>query len=265
MGFKDFNKINTVNPKLRNRRIGAPSKNRRRLMSAQLPDWSRYLAQESRKILPFQRDLAEDSGEALLSKTPLFADLSLDELSAIVGSMELITVNGGEVILQEGERSELMYLVRSGWVSIFSDHADPTTPASSQSTIGTGELIGQTAFFLRDPQPFSARANSEVTLWRLSDASLTSIVTASPLIGLKLGLALGRGIAQLQQYLAYRLVTIPLFENLSTVQRKMLTRYLTPQRYLPHETIFRCEDPPTGIFFVQRGRSICWMSPMRSA
>jgi CRP-like cAMP-binding protein len=221
-------------------------------MLAQLPDWSRIISQESRKILPFHRELPDDSGEALLAKTPLFADLTVEELSQVVGIMDLETVPAGEIILAEGERSERMYLIRKGWVSTFSENLDPNTTA--QNTLSAGDLLGETPFLLRDPQSCSARANSEVAYWSLTDAALTSIVTQSPVIGLKLGLALGRGIAQLQPYLSHRLVSIPLFENLAVVQRSVLTRYLTPQRYFPNETIFSVNDPPTGIFFVQRGQ-----------
>jgi CRP-like cAMP-binding protein len=80
------------------------------------------------------------------------------------------------------------------------------------------------------------------------------LVTEEPAIGLKLGLTLGHGIAQFQAYLAQRLINIRLFDNLSEPARDVLTQRLTPQRYIPGEVLFRSQDPPTGIFLIQRGK-----------
>ena len=121
------------------------------------------------------------------------------------------------------------------------------------TTLGPGNLVGELDFFLQRPHPVMATTASKVMLWSLDSLTLKNIVTTHPNVGLELGLALGRGIAQFQTYLANQLAKIGLLENLSSTQRHILARQLTPFRYMPRDTIYRGGDPATGIFFVQSG------------
>lgn len=218
-------------------------------MFARIPEWSRVLTSKSNKILPFSRNDTPESDEKLLAQTPLFSEFSPDEITLLLSQMKLKSFDPDEVIFSEGDHCFALYTVKEGWISITSNGTN--TP---QTTVTRGEVLDQAAFFLRTPHSHTARAQGKIELWMVSDTRLSRMVTEEPAIGLKLGLTLGRGIAQFQEYLAQRLVYIKLFDNLSESQRNALTQKLTPQRYLPGEILFRSQDPPTGIFLIQRGK-----------
>ena len=82
---------------------------------------------------------------------------------------------------------------------------------------------------------------------------MTGLITEHSEIGLYLGLAFGRGIAQFQQQLIDRLARIPLLQDLSARERGLIAQYLAPQRYYPSEAIYRSGDRPTGLFLIERG------------
>ena len=220
-------------------------------MFARMPEWSRVLTNKSNKTLPFKRNDTPESNEQLLAQASLFSELTPDEITMLLSQMKTRSFDPEGVIFREGDRCNALYTVKEGWVSI-------TRPglASSHMTVTRGEVLDPSAFFLRTPHSYTARAQGKVEAWRISDAKLTTLVTEEPAIGLSLGLTLGRGIAQFEAYLGQRLTHIKLFDNLTQPARKVLTQKLTPQRYLPGEILFRSQDPPTGIFLIQRGKII---------
>lgn len=183
-----------------------------------------------------------------LKALSLFAELSDAEQNVILGHLHLESFPNKSEIFGRNQNSSALYIIRNGWVKVNRD-SDHT----ASTALGAGALLGATDFFLNRPRNCTATAAGAVTLWSLSDRALTNVVTTFPAIGQKLGLAFGRGIAQFQNYLAGQMGRVPLLHGFSEVQRQVLARHISPQRYLPRETIFRSGQPPTGMFLIERG------------
>ncbi|MCG3206690.1 MAG: hypothetical protein FOGNACKC_00289 [Anaerolineae bacterium] len=215
---------------------------------AHWPDWPNVLAQQAKNVLAGFSWSESATGALPLATLPLFADLSEAEQQLVFGQMRLEKFDHGETLFVGDAESTAMYLLKTGRVNLFT--ADQSEVAD---TCHPGDLLGQTELLLKQPYSQTARAADKVTAWVLDEPQLTSLVTSYPNIGLQLGLALGRGIAQFQTYLANQISKTALLAGLSAVQRRILARYLTPYRCMPQEIIYRVGDPPTGIFVVDRG------------
>src|SRR4051794_19435427 len=55
----------------------------------------------------------------LLAETPLFGSLDHDELVALSGRLELVSVEPGRTLFERGDPGGILYLVRRGRVRLF--------------------------------------------------------------------------------------------------------------------------------------------------
>jgi len=187
--------------------------------------------------------------ESLITNAPLFTELTAEEQQAIGQWMQLEKYAPDQIIFARGDESCKLYLVQQGWVKLSNGSGNGAT-----TSLSAGQLVGEPDFFLRRPYTVTARAGGQLVVWSLSSLALTEIIGERPEIGIKLGLLLGIGISQFWVYLARRLATVPFFQNLSEYDRLALAKYLAPHRFSPRETIYRSDDPPTGIFLIEQGK-----------
>ena len=119
----------------------------------------------------------------VLSKVPLFGDLSEDELRALAHRTVKHHVKGGDVIFTEGDPCEGFYVVESGEVKIFK------TAASGREQVLTvdraGNSIAEIPVFDGGPYPASAVATVDTTLMFVSKRDFRTLILEHPEIGLK--------------------------------------------------------------------------------
>ncbi len=186
--------------------------------------------------------------QEFIKNSPLFGELTDDEQRAISKRMRLEHYDPNETLFITGHESDALYLIKEGWVKL-SDSQGAAVVAS----LGPGSLLGDTDFFLGRPYGLTAQCSSKVVVWSLDQEAMTSLLAERPELGLYLGLAFGKGIAQFQQNLTDHLAQIPFLQDLSARERGLVAQHLTPQRYYANETIYRSGDPSTGLFFIEKG------------
>jgi len=186
--------------------------------------------------------------EEFIKNAPLFAEFTETERRAVGKRMRLETYQSGELIFAKGSESDALYLIKEGWVKLTEDSSQ-----TAIATLGPGSLLGETDFFMGRERGMTARATSPLSVWVLDENAVLDILEEHNEVGLKLGLALGTGIAQYQRYLMAHLGHIPFMRDLSENERQMVTRRLVPQRYAPAEAIFRSGDTASGIYYIESG------------
>ena len=139
----------------------------------------------------------------LIKFAPLFTGLTEGERELLAAGFIEGQSAAQSVLLKAGERSEAMYLVGQGFVSL-------STPSGANlATLGPGSLIGDAGLFRNAPQDVNAVALSDVHFWQLTDRRLREIIVQQPAIGLKLSRNFGSLLAQMEDYLAQRLSKAP--------------------------------------------------------
>ncbi len=139
----------------------------------------------------------------LIKFAPLFAGLTDSERELLAAGFAEGQSPAQTVLLTAGERSEAMYLIGQGFVSL------TTTHGTNLATLGPGSLIGDASLFRNAPQDVNAVALSEISYWKLTDGRLRELILQQPTLGLKLGRNFGGLLAQMQEYLARRLADVP--------------------------------------------------------
>jgi CRP-like cAMP-binding protein len=179
----------------------------------------------------------------------LFADLSEEEQRKVSERMRLVRYHEGQIIFEKGDTSDVLYLVKSGWVKVIT--AESTVLAS----MGPGSLLGEADLFMGRPRSTGALAATDVSLWALSDQNLEKLIAEEPKIGVKLSLAFGSRIAQLNYYLMEKsLRGITAFADLSEEELLAIATRLTVEEHRRDDMIYRSEESAGALYIIESGR-----------
>jgi cAMP-dependent protein kinase regulator len=109
--------------------------------------------------------------------SPLFKDLSVDELVAVIQGLKLLTFERGAVILREGQPGDSLYMLTSGTVRAFVKKDGKQAPLADLSE---GAFFGEMSVLTGKPRTATIVATNRCELLELDRATLDSIVARHP-------------------------------------------------------------------------------------
>jgi CRP-like cAMP-binding protein len=128
------------------------------------PTYSRYL--ERRELM-----------EMMKSQCPIFRGFDKTDLQQCADSMEQVIFRDKEVIIQQGDKGDAMYFVKSGRVICSLGGTGKVL-----SEIGTGGYFGELALLFDKPRAATVQAfGQNVVLWKLSADKFSAAVQEYPL------------------------------------------------------------------------------------
>ncbi len=128
-----------------------------------------------------------------LKNSVLFAPLTPLELNIVDGLLHERRYLTDEIIFDEGEEGQALYLVMSGRVSI-SRHVAGRTEVITE--LSTGSFFGDLALLDNSPRNAQARAIENCELAVFFRADFMGLMDTDAVIGYKISLGLARHIAQ---------------------------------------------------------------------
>ena len=111
----------------------------------------------------------------LLAKTYLFAECSPDDLRALAAVAEAKAYKSGDHVYRSGEPADALYALVIGTVDIVAP--GKTVPIM---TVGSGQLLGELAFFTPGPRAASAVARESTRVQRVAFDALGGLLAARP-------------------------------------------------------------------------------------
>ena len=126
-----------------------------------------------------------------LDDIPLLAPLPAQVKGELMGWMQKRAVNVGEIIFNEGEAGDAMYIIESGYVSVFVNDAALGLTVDVAS-LGKGEAFGEMALVTGEGRKASVKALEPTTLLVLTRDVFFRLVQAVPQVGLTLAATLAR-------------------------------------------------------------------------
>lgn len=142
---------------------------------AQDPFWSNLFR---------RRDRGADELYEVLSKVPIFQDLSRREFSRIRGILHRRSFSAGESIVREGDVGVGMYVVLSGEVAIVQHDADGS--ATELASFGEGDFFGDQVLLDESPRTASAIARAPTRAVGFFRPDLLELIERNPRLGLKI-------------------------------------------------------------------------------
>jgi CRP/FNR family transcriptional regulator len=147
-------------------------------------------------------------GELRALHSDFFAALATDDLEALAGAMFQRSYPAGQIVLLEGAASSVLYVVQDGRLKLFK-----TSPRGREQVLRLlrpGDAFNEVAVFDEGPNPASAQAIEDCTLYLLRRRDLLRFVAERPGIALAITRTFAgrlREALELVEDLAFRDVT----------------------------------------------------------
>ncbi len=143
--------------------------------------------------------MGSDSVE-LLTRVPLFAELSGAELEQI-GSVAIPrSYPKGVRVFHEGDHSDACYIVRSGDLRVTREHSDGR--AIALATLGAGDIFGELAMLDGGTRSASVETLTEAELLALPASDVRRVIAAHGDIAAKLIVAITRRLRETNERVA---------------------------------------------------------------
>lgn len=136
----------------------------------------------------------------LLSRVPLFAELSQSELDRIASVAIPRSFPRGVRVFHEGDHSDACYIVRSGDLRVTREHPDGR--AIALATLGPGDFFGELAMFDGGIRSASVETLGEVELLALPASDVRRVVSEHGDLAAKLIVAITRRLRETNERVA---------------------------------------------------------------
>jgi len=135
----------------------------------------------------------EDSKIGRIRRIGLFATLQPKELRVVNGLLHERRYLEDEVVFDEGEEAQALYIVLGGKVLICRQ-GEPETGRIAE--VAEGSMFGELALLDGSPRSAQARAAEDCLLAALSRADFKGLVETHAVIASKIAIQLARGLGQ---------------------------------------------------------------------
>ena len=116
-------------------------------------------------------------GSTQIVVSPLFKDFSVEELVAVIGGLNLITFERGQVILREGEPGNSLFMLTSGTVKAFVKKDGKQVPIAE---LEEGAFFGEVSILTGRPRTATIVAKEHCELLELDRTTLDAITQTHP-------------------------------------------------------------------------------------
>jgi CRP/FNR family transcriptional regulator len=108
----------------------------------------------------------------------MFAALDPEAAAALQASMDTLSLGRGQILFNEGERGDRLYVITEGKMKL--GHASSDGRESLLAVLGPAELLGELSLFDPGPRTATATALTETSLMGLGHAALRPWLTGRP-------------------------------------------------------------------------------------
>ena len=137
-----------------------------------------------------RRDRGGDELYEVMSRVPVFQDLSRREFERVREVLHTRTYSAEEGIVREGDPGVGMYVILSGEVAVLQEEVDGA--AVEVATFGEGDFFGDQVLLDESPRTASAVARQPTRVVGLYRPELLQLIESHPRIGLKVVMQLSR-------------------------------------------------------------------------
>ncbi len=184
-------------------------------------------------------------------RTPLFSDLTRDELFAVIGKVKHQIISPGVFVFQEGDRGDSIYIVVSGELDIIA--RDKKGNNVVLATLKEGDFFGEFGFFSNARREASVRATTPASILEIVKSDIDDII------------ARHKRVAQVlfnfyKERVVDRLMAIsPIFEPLTTADRKAILARLSSEKFEQGANVVNQGEIGDTMYLIKEGKVKVWV------
>lgn len=114
------------------------------------------------------RDARLKSRIGFLQASSLFLDLHAEELALLAELCQEVTFVGGELVVQEDELGDCIYIIEEGEVEVLRTSSEPASEPQAIAMLGRGEFFGEMSMIEKSTRSATVRACGPVRLLMLT-------------------------------------------------------------------------------------------------
>jgi CRP-like cAMP-binding protein len=161
-----------------------------------------------------------DAALPLAAPLPLFSALSRESLRDLLAAFEMITVQAGTAVIEEGAQGSEAFIVVRGELLVFREATDEDdAPPLVLARLVSGALFGEMALLSRAPRTASVVAARPTILLRASRDALEVVAEKRPEVGVELAAHCRRRMVANLARTSAVLVSVPPQERATLVER----------------------------------------------
>jgi voltage-gated potassium channel len=130
-----------------------------------------------------------DQKSTMLSKVPLFADLSARDLAEVGRLADEVDVPAGKVLAAEGSSGHEFFVILDGTVTI-------TRGSTHLADLGPGDFFGELAMIADVPRTATATASTPASLMVVGHREFTTLLADQPGIRERVMVAVARRLSE---------------------------------------------------------------------
>ena len=116
--------------------------------------------------------------DSIIARIPLFERMSPEEREELRGMMSQTTLRRGEVLFNEGDSGDRLYILLTGKVKL--GHTSVDGRENLLAVLGPGEVVGELALFDPGPRSTTATAVATTELLALEHNQLMGFIDSHP-------------------------------------------------------------------------------------
>lgn len=184
-------------------------------------------------------------------RTPLFSDLTKDELFAVIGKVKHQIISPGVFVFQEGDKGDSIYIVVSGELDIIAK--DKKGNNVVLATLKEGDFFGEFGFFSNARREAGVRATTPTGILEIVKSDIDDII------------ARHKRVAEVlfnfyKERVVDRLMAIsPIFEPLTPVDRKAILARLSSEKFEQGVNVVNQGEVGDTMYLIKEGKVKVWV------
>lgn len=184
-------------------------------------------------------------------RTPLFSDLTRDELFAVIGKVRHQIISPGVFVFQEGDRGDSIYIVISGELDIIA--RDKKGDNVVLTTLKEGDFFGEFGFFSNAKREASVRATTPASILEIVKSDIGEII------------ATHKRVVQVlfnfyKERVVDRLMALsPVFEPITPTDRKAILARLSSKKFEQGVNIVNQGEIGDTMYLIKEGKVKVWV------
>lgn len=136
---------------------------------------------------------------AALKQTPIFRDVDVAKLKLLAIASHRVTLEDGELLLRQGDRSDGVYVLLEGTADVFRETPNGRVKLAQ---VSHGEVVGEIGVLSGRPYSATIIAAGHLSALQIEKNAFIEILTEVPQIALSIARELGRRLERMNERLA---------------------------------------------------------------